>query len=398
MSKLKDYQAIIPLGGDGKRLKPFTKDRSKAVVPLFNNFPITEVGIFNIAKKLGIREFILGVNGYQNYLDIQLYYQGGFGWSNKMGIKPQVHFHYQNPNYNDKGSADSVFYNIRKFDITKPVIVFQNDIIFSPADLYSLVRFSEENNFDFVIGLTQLEKPEEYGLAKLSSNKKTIEKFIEKPENILAKNVLINTGVYVIKPQAFKDLQEDFGKDVLPKLVKTRKLGGYIFKDTWLDFGSAKAHHRSFQNILNQNFSYLLPFLKRTAKNVPNTDIWIRGLGPQSLKLNENIKTSIENRKITTKGKVIIGNDCMIGDNTFIKSSSIGDMTVIKSGTKIIESNIMDAWQIGENVKIEKSTLGRGGAISNYTRVKLSFLGDNVVIGSEKTIDNKVLTKHSRVV
>lgn len=397
MIKLSDYPVIIPTGGEGKRLKPFTKDRSKAVVPLFNNAPITEINILNLARDLGLRDFIFGVKGYQNYLDLYSYYQGGFGWSSKMGIEPQVHFHYQNPNYEDLGGADSVLYNIKKFDINKPIVVFQNDNIFSPSDLSPLIKFSETTDYDISIGLTKVKNPAEYGLVNLTKDVNTITNFSEKMGDNAPKNALVNTGVYIIKPKAFNQLFKEFGWDVLPKFANEKRLGGFLFKQPWLDFGSAKLHQKSFQKILNNNFEYILPYLKRTSIKINNTNAWVRGRGPQSLILNENIRSLIAKKKIKIKGNIIIGRDCMIGDGVYLESCSIGDMSTIEKGAKISHSNIMDAWQIGQNVKIENSTLGRCGSVADYSQIKNSFLGDNVYVGSKKLIKNKIVLKGKKI-
>lgn len=395
--KLADYKVIIPLGGQGKRLKPFTKNRSKGLVPIFNNVPITEINIFNLARDLGLRNFILGVNGYQNYLDIQLYYQGGYGWSSKMGITPQVHFHYQNPNYEDLGAADSVLYNIKKFDIKKPIIVFQNDNIFSPSDIKLLWQFSLSSNFDFIIGLSRVDNPAEYGLVEFNNKTGRVTSFLEKPKTTNKGKSLINTGVYLIKPEVFDLLNIDFGNITIPKLIKQRRVGGLIFKKPWLDFGSSNLHQSSFQTILNNNFEYLLPFLHRTSKRIKNTNVWVRGRGPQSLELNINITNAILRKKVAVKGRVLIGRDCMMGENVYLESCSVGDMATINGGTKIIKSNIMDACQIGQGVEIEKSTLGRCVSVADYSKIKNSFLGDNVLVSSGKTVENKMVLKGQKI-
>ena len=118
---------MIPVGGEAKRLKPMTAEVSKAVVRIFCK-PMVEFAVADLAQQ-GVKNFVMGVKGYVNYVSLMDYFKDGLGLSTDYGIYPQVHIKYQ-PNFEDVGSADSVRINMEYFDIDGPVIVVQGDNLF----------------------------------------------------------------------------------------------------------------------------------------------------------------------------------------------------------------------------------------------------------------------------
>lgn len=97
-------------------------------------------------------------------------------------------------------------------------------------------------------------------------------------------------------------------------------------------------------------------------------------------------------------GKTIVGKDCIIGHNTRIVDSSIGDNVEIQS-SEIIESSVGSGTkigpfayvrphcQIGENVKlgdfveIKNSTIGNGTKVPHLTYVGDADLGSGINLG-----------------
>ena len=101
---------------------------------------------------------------------------------------------------------------------------------------------------------------------------------------------------------------------------------------------------------------------------------------------------------VTLEGKVIIGNDCIIGQNTRIVDSTIGDKTEIQSSvitestvgneTKIgpfaylrPKSNIGNHCKVGDFVEVKNSTMGDGAKASHLTYIGDSDVGKDVNLG-----------------
>lgn len=352
------------------------------MVPIINNFPILEFVLYSLAYGIGLRNFVFGVKGTKNYTYLQNYFQGGSGWSAKLGISPQVHFEYQNPNYDDEGSADSTRYNIEEYDISSPILVVQADNLFWADDIKKLYKQAVDSPYPFTVGLTYAKDASQLGVAVLDKKTQRITNFLEKPGAAYKSGGVVSTGIYAIKPEAFKYLKGDFGKDVIPMLTEKGKVGGCVFEHPWYDFGNPKEHLNSVMSLLKEPSPCFGNFLSRVCTEYKNGQVrvWIRGKSSFSLKRAMQIIKRIESGRITVKGSVFIGKDSVIGNGVTLKNCSIGDLSFVGSGCEISKSNVLDARQIGKNSKIKGSFLGRGGSIAEGSKIEKQFLGDGTDI------------------
>lgn len=348
-------------------------------MPVINNFPILEMVLYALSYGAGLRHYIFGVKGTKHYVNLQSYFQGGSGWSAKLELKPNVHIEYQNPNYNDNGSADSTRYNIEKYGINEPVIVCPGDNLFFGEDIKNMYEQAINSPYDFTVGLTRVQDPSPYGLACIDESDNRITSFVEKPEIACDDGGLVSTGIYIIKPGVFPYLKHDFGKDVVPELTKLGKVGGYVFKKKWYDFGNPPEHLKNVLDLLENPTPCLGNFLSRVCTEYVNSHmrLWVRGRSRFSRARAQEIVAKVQEGKIKIEGNVFIGKDCVIEDGVSLSNCSVGDLSFIKSCSEISHSNILDAWQIGKNVKVSNSFLGRGGSISDNTVLDKQFIGDN---------------------
>lgn len=377
-----EIYTIIPTGGEGKRLRPYTETRSKPLVPIINNFPILEFILYSLAYGAGLRHFIFGVKGTRHYTFLRDYFEGGSGWSGKLEIEPKAHFEYQNPNYNDTGSADSVRYNINQYEIKTPIIVSQADNLFWGADIKELYNQAMQSPYPFVVGLTKVEDASQLGVAVVDKKSHKVLQFLEKPGEAYKNGGVVNSGIYVIKPQVFNELKDDFGKDTIPALVQKGLVGGFELKHGWYDFGDPHKHLLSTLSLLKNPTPCFENFLSRVCTGLwtDKAKVWVRGKSSFSFRRAQEIIEKIRSGKIIAEGAVFIGKDSVIGDNVYLRDCALGDLAFVGDGCEIVQSNILDAWQIGKNCKIYDSFLGRGGRIADGLELKGQFLGDNSVI------------------
>jgi bifunctional UDP-N-acetylglucosamine pyrophosphorylase/glucosamine-1-phosphate N-acetyltransferase len=76
-------------------------------------------------------------------------------------------------------------------------------------------------------------------------------------------------------------------------------------------------------------------------------------------------------------GKTVIGKNCYIEGNVYIKDSIIGDNVVLTMGTYIEESEIEDTCQIGPYAHLRpKSVLKKGAKVGNFSEIKKSVIGE----------------------
>jgi NDP-sugar pyrophosphorylase family protein len=225
-------KAVILAGGRGTRMRPFTYEMPKPMIPVQGK-PLLQ-HIIELLRRYEIRDIILST-GYMGD-KIREY----FGNGSKFGV---------DLNYvaeeNEMGTAGSL--GLME-DLLKGTFLMFNGDILANIDLHDLVAFHSENDALATIALTPVKDPSRFGVARLRGNR--ILEFIEKPETNL-RSKLINAGVYVLEPKVIDLIPE--GKammetDVFPKLAEEHKLYGYPFDGQWFDTGTHEAYERAIKD------------------------------------------------------------------------------------------------------------------------------------------------------
>jgi len=387
-----NLKVIIPIGDQATRLMPLTAETSKAVIRLANR-PIIEIAIQVLARQ-GVKYFIFGVKGYQNYRNLFDYFQEGIGYSAKYGIKPRIHVKYQ-PNEDDFGSADSARINIEYYDVKDPCFGVQGDNIFD-IDLLSLLRFHEAKGGMATICLKSVEDVTGYGVAEIDEDLR-IHRFVEKPKEEAPSN-LANTGLYLFSPEIREVLQSkeirrltvenqrlDFGYDFIPHLIESGYMVyGYEIEKGWYDLGTPERYLDAMYDILMGRLECFSVFQGKVA---PERRLWIQGESPESIIRRRKIVDMVRRGKIEIEEPVLIGRHCEIAEGVKLSNSCIDNFVKIGRGTIIEDSAVMDRVRIGDYTEIRKSIVGRHAVIESTsterTRISgISVVGDDVKIAA----------------
>ena len=76
-------------------------------------------------------------------------------------------------------------------------------------------------------------------------------------------------------------------------------------------------------------------------------------------------------------GKTVIGKNCMLEGNVFIKDSTIGDNVILKMGTYIEDSSVEEECQLGPYAHLRpQSVLKKGAKVGNFSEIKKSVIGE----------------------
>ncbi len=65
-----------------------------------------------------------------------------------------------------------------------------------------------------------------------------VEKFVEKPKTFISNK--INAGIYILSPKVIgriEDRPTSIEREIFPKMVGDRALGGFVLKSYWMDIG-----------------------------------------------------------------------------------------------------------------------------------------------------------------
>ena len=232
-NKLEDVPVIIMAGGKGTRLRPYTKILPKPLIPI-GDIPIME-RIIDRFCGFGMDTYYITVNYRKNM--IRSYFND---------LTPSYQIHYVEE---DKplGTAGSIQLIEEEFD--KPVFVTNCDILID-ADYTDIYKYHVEsgNMLTIVTALKNIVVP--YGVINAKEDGVVLS-MEEKPKL----SYFVNTGMYVVNPEALKLIPEDtfyHMTDLSDELLRrNERVGMYpISEESFLDMGEFE-EMRSMEAKLN---------------------------------------------------------------------------------------------------------------------------------------------------
>nr|WP_319516907.1 glucose-1-phosphate adenylyltransferase [uncultured Cohaesibacter sp.] len=261
--------AFILAGGKGSRLQELTEKRSKPAMYFGGKSRIIDFALSN-AVNSGIRR--IGVATQYKAHSLIRHLQRGWSFLREernefLDILPA------SQRMNDEawyqGTSDAIYQNIDILESYGPkyIVILAGDHIYK-QDYALMVRQHVETGADVTVGSIEvpLEEAKAFGVMKVDKDDRILD-FIEKPENPPAmpndpERALASMGIYVFEAKFLyeilreeacnPDTHHDFGKDIIPKLVKGGKAIAHPFsrscirsgletKPYWRDVGTIDA-------------------------------------------------------------------------------------------------------------------------------------------------------------
>ncbi len=260
-----DALVILLAGGAGERLYPLTRDRAKPAVLFggpYRNIDLTLSNFLNTGQR---RIFIA-----TQYKSLSLNRHIRMGWSivsEELGefveiLPPQkrVSEHWY------QGTADAVYQNLYSIVQENPhhVIVLSGDHVYK-MDYARMLRFHKERGAAVTIAAIEIPIQETYRFGVLSVDEQDkVTGFIEKSKTAppvpgSADLALGSMGIYVfdtdvllkaLEADAAQPSSHDFGKDIIPTVLKQLPTYAYRFYDEnkkaskyWRDIGTLDAFY-----------------------------------------------------------------------------------------------------------------------------------------------------------
>ncbi|MDP4219568.1 MAG: sugar phosphate nucleotidyltransferase [Bacteroidota bacterium] len=349
-------KAIIMAGGFGTRLRPLTMSIPKPMVPLMNK-PMME-HIVNLLKEHDIRD-----------LTSLLFFQPDaitsyFGDGSAFG----VHMRYTRAEA-DYGTAGSVRNATEQYGIKERIIIISGDVL-TDFNLSEAIAFHEKKKAKATIVLTRVKNPLQYGVV-ITEEDGRVARFLEKPSWGEVFSDTINTGIYILEPEAFERIpyrrEHDFSKDLFPLLLdENAGLYGYVASGYWRDIGNLIEYHEAHLDALSGRVQL-------------HTDGQERG--------NAMIGDGAEVEGVEFYGQNVIGKNVKIAPGCRVLNSVIGTGTTIASGAMIEDTVMWDHVTIGElaytnhSVICSNSTIGAEAKIHEHV-----FIGERCQVGEKAEI------------
>ena len=382
---------MILAGGEGTRLAPLTDQRAKPSVPFggkyriidfvlsnFVNSGINSIFVLTQFKSQSLMEHI--INGW-NISNTQV--RGSFIIPVPAQMQTQDRTWY-------RGTADAIYQNMHLIEDFNPdlVAVFGGDHIYK-MDISQMIDFHACNNAIATVAAipVPISEGHQFGIIQVDKDWRIIG-FQEKPEHPTPlpndKNMcLASMGNYIFNTQDMisllkndyehKNSSHDFGKDIIPSLVETKRLFAYNFYDNripgqpaggkpyWRDVGTIKAYFEANMDLRSTspqldlyndkwpiyNYHFSLP----AAKFVHNEEVDTYGL-PRigkainsivcdgcivsgSTVTNSVLFNSVHVHSYATVHNCILLNDVSVGEHSRIRNCIIDKHNVIPPNTVI---------------------------------------------------------------
>ncbi len=256
----KDVIAMLLAGGMGSRLNILVKKRAKPALPFGAIYRIIDFTLSNIANS---NIDVVGVLTQYKPLSLMEHIDGGrpwdlFGRTRLAEILPPKTGEEMADWY--KGTSDAIYQNIGFVEDFGPelILVVSGDHIYS-MDYRDVIAFHRKNDADATVCLVRVpqEDVHHYGIAELTRSAR-ITKWVEKPQ--VSRSNLASMGVYVFDRSALtRTLRtaarangHDFARDIIPRMLKRRRVFGYIFEGYWRDVGTIHAYWQANMDMLKQ--------------------------------------------------------------------------------------------------------------------------------------------------
>ncbi len=392
---------LILAGGQGERLYPLTKDRSKPAVPFGGAYRIIDFTLSNCLNS-GLRQIYV-LTQYKSY-SLDKHLQRGWNvFSYEAGefcyrIPPQ---HRIGQKWYE-GTADAVYQNIYLLESRKPehVLLLSGDHIYK-MDYGKLLSFHSEHEGSMSLSCAVVPKKgaEEFGILEVDENWRVVG-FEEKPTDPRTipgdpDHCLVNMGVYIFDTDSLvhelsddarrSGSKNDFGKDIIPALVQKEMVYAYPFRDEtthdscyWRDIGTLDSYYEATMELVSRKPPCDLYDPKWRFR------AWQPPLPPfKSVHgyTEDGTLPGIVEDSIVGSGSIVSGGK--------VERSVIGRGVMINSFSHVVDSIIMDDVTIGRNAQlnrciVDKDVIIPEGMRIGFDREKDSRLfkisGDGVVV------------------
>jgi glucose-1-phosphate adenylyltransferase len=379
--------AVVMGGGQGSRLFPLTKERSKPAVPLAGKYRLVDIPISNCINSNLKRVYLLTqFNSASLHRHISQSYKfdhfsGGF-----------VEILAAEQTFSDtswyQGTADAVRKNLLHFlnHDFEYMLILSGDQLYR-MDFRRIIGQHIESHADLTVATLPVERSQASSLGIMQINEeRRITRFVEKPSDPAVQDslklerswyskldiegdqefFLASMGIYVFNREVLVRLLDntftDFGKHIIPSAISDMRVFSYVFQGYWEDIGTIASFFEA-----NMDCCAELPRFNFFDMSAP---IFSR---PRFLPASK-----INGAKIN---HAIISDGCIINPSA-INHSIVGIRSVVGAGSELNRVILMGGdYYESHNSILENEMMGK----------------PRIGIGQNTTIENAIIDKNARI-
>ena len=382
----RDTLALVLAGGRGSRLKHLTLWRAKPAVPFGGKFRIIDFPLSNCINS-GIRR--VGVlTQYKAHSLIQHiqkgwgFLRGEFGeFVELLPAQQRIETSWY------AGTADAVFQNldiIRNHDPAY-VLILAGDHIYK-MDYGPMIARHVESGADVTVGAIEVPvaRAGAFGIMALNQDGR-VARFHEKPaqpETLPGRpdTALASMGIYLfntaflyeqlIKDADLKSSTHDFGRDILPLLIKSYRVQAYPYHDPqtggqgyWRDVGTVDAYWEANMELIG-----VTPELNLYDESWP---IWTyqEQVPPAKFVFDDD-----DGRRGMAVDSMVSGGDIISG--ALVRRSLLFSNVRVEAYSEVLDAVVLPNVTIGRRCRLREVVIDKGCTIP-----------DGTVIGEDLTAD-----------
>ncbi len=401
---------IVLAGGAGERLLLLSEERAKPAVPFAGHYRIIDFTLSNCVNS-GLFEIFMLTQYMPRSLLQHLdhgkpWHLGGLG-TNLVVLQP--HHGAEGLKWY-RGTADAVWRNIHLVHEHSPrnVLILAGDHIYK-MDYRPMLEFHRTKKALLTVGVKAVDPSQAslFGTCRLDEDGRMVE-FVEKSSK--PSTNLASMGIYVFDPDALESYLEedskdsnsshDFGRNIVPRMVASGRVYGYVFSGYWQDVGTVDTYFEANMDLVSDSPTIDL--------DDPTWPIYTKFDDSPPAKFGENCKVR---QSIICEGAVIEGTveksvispGVIIEKDAVVRDSIVFKNSMIRQGAKINLSIIDEETEIGAHARIGSgidfspnidypailrsgiTIIGRSSIIPEASKV-----GRNCLISLKKDLENPI--------
>ena len=386
---MRNVITLVLGGGQGSRLYPLTKFRSKPAVPLAGKYRLIDIPLSNCINSGLNRIYVLT---QFNSVSLHKHIRSTYSFDAFSRGFVEVLAAQQTLDSSDwyQGTADAVRQNLRYIQDHQVdlVLILSGDQLYR-MDFRKMLKTHQESGADVTIAALPVPRSmaSSLGIMRVDDSGR-VQGFLEKPQTdkdldlvrtdpawidahgieSRGRDCLASMGIYLFRRETLVDVLEktdyrDFGKEVFPASIRSRRVQCHLFDGYWEDIGTISSFFHA-----NLELASTEPPFEISSAEFP---IYTRARFLPPTRMDG-----------VTVHRSLIADGCQIEAGVVIENSVIGLRCRIGHGARIRNSVIMGA-DFYEDVT---------SPVTNKERHRVP-LG----IGAETVIDGAIIDKNARI-
>ena len=372
--------AMILAGGKGERLHPLTLHRAKPAVPFGGIYRIIDFTLSNCVNS-NIRKIAV----LTQYKSLSLYKHLRLAWNFFSGemnefiipVPPQqrVGEHWY------QGTADAIYQNIYMIEKDAPnhLLILAGDHIYK-MNYSEMFKFHQERQADATVAAIEMPRKSasSFGVIEIDKDDRVIG-FDEKPHDpkpLPGRPDLsfVSMGIYLFNTKkviehlrfdALRNTAHDFGKNIIPGMLKSSRVYAYNFKDEnkkeakyWRDVGTIDAYWEASMDLVSVDpllnlYDSAWPIRTYQAQNPPAKFVFAQE------KKGGRLGTALDS---------IVGHGCIISGGR-VQNSVLSPNVRVNSYSDVRECILMENVEVGRHCRIRGAIVDKDVSIPPGTEI-----------------------------